>query len=314
MDDIAFSYLVNQEINMFNGKMDNNISQTVKISTVLSDIQSGRWKDEIEWLARETDDDERAYIKGKFPAVTFSGTFHTKRAAINILKYSHVMVVDVDKFTMPFEKTLECLKSCHFIFAAFRSPSGGIKALAYSKMKVEAHKEVFFIGVEEYLRDNFGIKMDPSGKDISRLCFISYDPELYLSPEGKRPFNLQEDAPKTYWEVTNNFQQVITTDYKEYEASHDMDWIMEWAVKWAVEKTGGFVQGSRNNYLFYLSCILNRAGVRKELTLDVLNNRYPSIRKEISGVVNSAYKYNKHEHGTRPIFKRKSSQTTITDL
>lgn len=311
MDDRAYEYLKNQRINIFNGVLDADPKHDTKLITVLDAIRDGKWKTEVEWFRQETDESEREAVKKQFPAVTFSGTFNKKRRADDVKKYTNILVVDLDKkdFPMSFEKMMDCLKSCHFIFAAFESPSGGIKALAYSKLKVTQHKEVFFIGVEEYLRDNYGMKMDPSGKDISRLCFISYDPNLYLSPEGKRPFNLQEDAPKTFWDLTNSFQQVSNIDYSKYEESHNIEWIMQWAKKWARDKTGGFVPGSRNNYIFYLSCILNRAGVHQELTDDLLNKNYPSLgKKEISSAVKSAYTHNKHEFGTRPIMQHNKNQ------
>jgi VirE N-terminal domain len=37
-----------------------------------------------------------------------------------------------------------------------------------------------------YLRERYNLDVDPSGKDVSRLCFLSWDSDLYFNPHAQR--------------------------------------------------------------------------------------------------------------------------------
>src|SRR5207244_10836636 len=50
--------------------------------------------------------------------------------------------------------------------------------------------------VAEYHKHQYGITWDASGKDISRLCYVSYDPNLHSNP-GARPFVVPPFEPPT---------------------------------------------------------------------------------------------------------------------
>lgn len=305
-------YLVNQKISVFYGRKDPVPKHEVPVVKILNAIKNGKWKDLIEWLDQETDEHERAEIKGQFPAVTFSGTF-SHRKVEKIINYTHLLVIDLDKkyIHIPFDEAFKCIIECPFVISAFRSPSGGIKALAYSKIKKERHNDLFFPCIEDYFMRKFGLRLDPSGKDVSRLCFISYDPNLYLSGEGKRPFKPQDDAPEMYKALTDNFVEIRDINYDRFEDSTNMKHVFETAIKWAEKSTGGFKKGSKNNYIYYLACIMNRAGVVERDTLSAILGRYPSLIKQMRNnklsSVDSAYKHHKHEFSIRPILQRKQT-------
>ena len=51
--------------------------------------------------------------------------------------------------------------------------------------------------VEKHVRELTGVQIDQSGKDIGRLCFMSYDPELYHNPHATELEPLPEpEKPK----------------------------------------------------------------------------------------------------------------------
>ena len=305
--------ILDQPINIFNGVLDNDCSHIVKISAVLKAIKDGKWKEEIEWYRQEEDKSERETIKKQFPGVTFSGYFKDRRLDRNLAYYTNIMVIDIDlkDMTMNYNKTMECVQSTPFVFCAFESPSGGIKALAYSNTLADDHK-VYFAGVEEYFLDEFGIVIDTSGKNPGRLCFISYDPNMYTSFEDKRMFELETDAPKTFkTERSRRFEEVREVNYEKYEKVLDARYIKDVAKKW-LEKGPGYHKGNRNNYIFDLSCIFNRAGVPENAAVDIIFQKHNSLgMKEVEVTVKSAYRHNKHEHGSKPITKERDSQTKL---
>lgn len=305
----SFESLISQKISFFLAG-DNPVPESeYTIYKALNQIKNGKWKDEIEWYRQETDEVERDSIKLKFPAFTFSGTFSYRKAS-DIKSYTHVVIVDVDKKDMElsFEKTWKCITDAPFVFAAFESPSGGIKALAYSRIKLEKHRDLLYPCIEDYFMRNFGIKMDPKNKDVSRLCFISWDPNMYLSYESKRPFSPAEDSPEMHKALTDSFKEVVTIDYDKYQESTDVRHVFKKAREWAIKYTGGFHKGRRNNYVYYLSCILNRAGIYEATALDIIGRQYPSFSKtELKTTVHSAYFHHKNEFGIKPVLQYKKT-------
>jgi len=282
--------------------------------SVLEAIRLGRWKEEIEWYRQETDPTERETVKKRFPGVTFSGVFKERRLDRNLIHYNDVMVIDIDKkdMDMSFGQAMECLQMTPFVFCAFESPSYGIKALAYSDMGAENHK-AFFQGVEEYMDDKYGIKVDASGKNPGRLCFISYDPNMYFNTEDRRPFNLESDAPKTFTHEKNKeFTEVKNIDLSQYENSYDVKFIMEVAKKRVVKGVGAYHKGNRNNFVFYMGCIFSDAGIDKQAAIDIIYSHYSSLgTDEVKSTVSSAYRHCVSDFGSRPIMTKKNNQSKM---
>lgn len=62
---------------------------------------------------------------------------------------------------------------CYIIFI---SPSGtGIKVVFKVAGTAAQHKD-YFLSIEQYFLRKYKIAIDPSGKDVNRLCFLSADP------------------------------------------------------------------------------------------------------------------------------------------
>lgn len=308
------SKIISQPINIFNGVLDNDCSNRVTMRAVLRGIRDGQWKDEIEWYRQETDKVERESIKKQFPGVTFSGVFEERRLDRNLIYYTDVLVVDIDKKDMevPFEQVMACVQKTPFIFCAFESPSNGIKALAVSDMGKDKHK-LFFRGVEEYFMDQYGITIDTSGKNPGRLCFISYDPNIYFTDEYS-PFDLESQGPKTFLaEKSRGFSEVVDIDFSKYEEAYDLEYVVKTVRGWIDNgPVGHYRKGNRNNYIFAMSCILSEAGIQKETTMHLIISSFRSLsQEEVETTVTSAYKRTSAEFGTRPILKKKSNQSKL---
>ena len=117
-------------------------------------------------------------FKKTLPIACFGGLF-AKRSKNNLVKASGLMVLDFDDVKNIEEKKNE-LKSYDYIYSVFTSPSGkGIKALARIPIvKNDKEYKNYYRGIQKEIRG-----LDESGKDISRACFFSYDPEVYINEE-----------------------------------------------------------------------------------------------------------------------------------
>jgi hypothetical protein len=69
-------------------------------------------------------------------------------------------------------------------FALFTSPGGnGLKILIRVNSDKEHHLKAFE-QVKFHYEKLLGLEIDRTGKDITRLCFLSYDPEAWINPDS----------------------------------------------------------------------------------------------------------------------------------
>jgi hypothetical protein len=125
-------------------------------------------------------------LKEQLPAVTFCGTFKHQRKANQISNYNKLLILDVDNLDdskIQFQKDL--IENDPHTFCCFLSPSGkGLKFLVKVSTSVEHHKQAF-MAFSKYYLENYQITIDKSGSDCSRLCYMSYDPGIYINIEAK---------------------------------------------------------------------------------------------------------------------------------
>jgi hypothetical protein len=119
-----------------------------------------------------------ALFKGELPAVTFSGTFNSKRESASLKEYSGLIVLDMDKVGEGLKVIKDQLFEDKFVVAIWTSPSGdGLKFLIKTDCNAEDHKKVYANAVQ-YFTKEYNAKIDKSGSDVSRLCYVSSDEDL----------------------------------------------------------------------------------------------------------------------------------------
>lgn len=279
----------------------------VNMLTILKAIHNGTWKEKVEKIRKLKKGDEYDSLKKSLPCATFSGTFFSRNDE-NIKDYTGFITIDIDKELIGLQ--LKNLATCPYIAAVFKSPSGkGRKILFEVMTNGDKHKTEAFPAIEYYFKSELKILIDPSGKNISRLCYVSYDPDMVVNAKY-RIFDVY-----TYIKELNKKHNAAIKAMKSRLISNsDMEGnyekILAVAKNWA-RKHHSFVKGDRNNYLYLLCNIMNRAGVQFETTLMCAHRDYPSMAKEIDAIVNSAYKH-KNEHGICPISKSKGKSEIIS--
>lgn len=63
----------------------------------------------------------------------------------------------------------------------FVSPSGDGLKIVYQIDTGQASHEQFFSAFQTFFRNEFNIEIDEKCKDVSRACFLCYDPECFMS-------------------------------------------------------------------------------------------------------------------------------------
>lgn len=163
-------------VSIFKHAKDPNSERNLSVESFFDGIKNGQWQDEI--LDYRTGKRKKETLH----AVTASGVFK-ERKATSLLKHSGLICIDVDSKDQICEIDIETLKSDQFVYCVHRS-AGGFGFAVYVKIDSERHLDAF-LGLEEYFFVNYSIVVDKSCKDVSRLRFISYDPELVLNEKSK---------------------------------------------------------------------------------------------------------------------------------
>ncbi len=142
--------------------------------------------------------EEYALLKKNLPGITFSGVFHPSRRSDQLASYTGLIIFDIDNLGTDKVVNLKSqLEKDPYVISAWLSPSGaGLKFLIYTSLNRELHKPVFNAALK-YFEEEYGVEVDNSGADISRLCFASYDPAIRVK-EDVKPFTeyLVADAEK----------------------------------------------------------------------------------------------------------------------
>ncbi len=124
----------------------------------------------------------RLFKSSRFDYVTFSGEFDV-RSNTTAKSESGLLCLDFDHVAPLEDLFTSLLKDEYFETALlFRSPSGdGIKWVIELERGELSHSD-YYRAVENYILDQYKIQVDNSGKEISRACFLPYDPNAYINP------------------------------------------------------------------------------------------------------------------------------------
>ena len=280
----------------------NEVTEQKDILKILSDIKTGVYQNAITYLRKSLAVDKKEAAeraKKSLPAFTPSATFNGGRKMEFLINYNGLMVLDIDKLEK--EKMQQCktkISMDNLVFASFVSPSGnGLKIFVKVSTDKEQHKETF-LKLQRYFEELLEVEIDKSGKDITRLCFFSSDPELYLNENAETFFS---NAKKGFKENKQNPK----TENKTSEAAVDNDTIYEHSVRFT-EKKIQFTEGNRNNFVFALANNLNRKGISESMALGYILADYGYDAKEVTTAVQSAYQ-NTAEHNTDKFVPKEKS-------
>jgi hypothetical protein len=138
-----------------------------------------------------------AGAKKQLPAVLWSGTF-TERANEKLVNHSGLLCADLDNLALQLKDVREKLSHSPHVWAMFISPSGdGLKVVFRVPADASQHRGSFR-AVEQHVKELVGVQIDESCKDVARLCFLSYDPEIFHNPDAAEIEPLPEPKKPRY--------------------------------------------------------------------------------------------------------------------
>lgn len=250
------------------------------LDKTLERIRIGKSKDIIEKIRTSTDKAERDALKKKLPCILFAGEF-SERNIKGLIKHSGVMIIDLDNFEN--EKVLksqtDLLKNNKYIYSVFLSPSGnGIKGLVkIPPCSAKEHTKYF----KQFQKEFDYAYFDMANSDVSRVCFESYDSEIYINKECElyNPKLIDEGY------TVNEKVPLLPID--------DEGIIIEKIINFNWGKD--FVDGQRNNFIFDLAGAFCEYGIIQTTAEGYLLNNVcffndKFTEREAITTIKSAYK------------------------
>lgn len=251
------------------------------IHWVVDHIKKGGSKKLVEAIRKEADDDARTALKLKLTCILFSGVFRRRRADA-IVSHSGYICVDFDG-VKDMDALRETLIADPFTHVLFKSPSGnGFKVVVKVPAVIKEHRGRFEALMAHYNRDDFDKKVS----DVCRICFASYDPDIYYDPNSE-----------VFTDQIEHLEYDLTKE-PPLVRLHSDDTTISYLSKWS-ERKYPIAKGQRNTNSHILAAAFNRCGVSKVAAGDFLRGYATEgfSEKEIQGTIDSAYK-NTKEHGT----------------
>lgn len=251
----------------------------ITVDHAIKRIKEGKSRSLIDLIRQEPDKEKRDLVKQKLPSVCFSGTFSERNNA-SLKNHSGLICLDFDNVD-DVQKLKSNLKKDETVYSAFVSPSGtGVKALV--RIPKDNHLASFLALKEKYPN------IDDACKDVARVCYESYDPDIWVNVDAKI-FTKQIEVE------TNNFVRTsrLTDSFQVYERLK----------KWLDNKGEQFYEGNRNNYLCKLASACNRFGIpqieaERLISYDYVNGSTTFKYNEFLSVLNGVFGRYRSQYNT----------------
>lgn len=186
-------------------------NNTADIEEVIFNIKSGKWQDYYFTVSTEPDKEKRSELKMKVPCFTGSGLFGEDRTDKSIVDHSGYIFLDIDNVEN-IDEVKATLSNDKYTYAIFTSISG--RGLCWvMKIDPKKHAEAYD-GIFEYAYNTYLVRLDTSGRNPSRLRFVSFDPNLYHNPDSEK-FKQYVIKPKiknketSYLHVGSQFEKLV---------------------------------------------------------------------------------------------------------
>lgn len=278
-------------VSIYKNIFDTTSRYTISVQDALKRIAEGKSANAVISLRNEENEAKRNAIKSSLPSITFSGKF-SKRTDECMTEHSGFICLDFDKINIP--EYIEKFKNWESTYACWISPSGkGIKVLV--KIADPANHKKHF----DALVNLFPLADEKCG-NLSRVCYESYDPNIFINEEAKVFAGLFTP------QLVKKQQKAVASDYDNYRK----------LVAWLERTNRNFVTGNRNAYIYVLAGAMCRFGFNESDAIEFLLEDYMSDdfnNKEIVKTIQSAYKKNRDNAGSVEFMdgKMKSKDTQL---
>ncbi|KKB55258.1 DUF3987 domain-containing protein [Parabacteroides gordonii] len=279
---------INQDVEctLFRTAFDTLSYTPATLGNYFADVVNGKYKQPVEnvrALVASGRQEEANACKKNLPLLVAGGRMEGGRKREHLVGYSRCVTGDLDHVPGSPAELLCRAKALAYVKAGHISPSGtGLKLFVLVDSDMEHHEQAFAVVSRLLEADLPGVKVDPSGKDPNRGCFVSYDPTAF------------------YKEVAEVVNIPVAPDQTDVFSPSEPRSLSNYIDKF--EMNNPFTDGYRHSYVVRLASALNSAGFSQaEVTAECLY-RYTAPgfgEKEILTTVGDIYRRYRTAHGSK---------------
>lgn len=273
------------ECTFFTSAFNTHSHQAISLDQYIDRVKSGKFLSPISLLradyaaGNKENGDKR---KKKLPLIVAGGVMEGGRKQEFMVRYSQCITIDIDKVAAPAADVLLRAQQLPYVKAGHISASGtGVKLFVLVDSDLPHHLKAFETVRCLLEADLPDIKVDISGKDPNRSCFVSADPAAFYKEEAVVVHVTTEDGFAAEAVVGSRLQHYL----EKFEADNP------------------FTSGNRHSTLVKLASVLNNAGFDEREVTDECQRRYAETdftAKEITSVVADIYARYRSSHATSP--------------
>lgn len=236
----------------------------ITLEEFIAGVRNGRWQlptENYRLIKARRHEKEATRLKSLLPAITVACICNGGHQSENITALTGLIPIDLDHTDQRTEEVFNMVCRLPYVVAAMISVSGmGVKAML--RVQVERQEDYPFLFDEAARRiaHETGHAVDPSGRNINRLCFVSYHPGAYYHPQA---------TPMVIKELGEAVFQKAVKD---------------------VSKKHIYTIGNRNNFIFALMCMLRRRKMDQNEARRWCQRSFELPQEELEVIVKNAYK------------------------
>ena len=261
---------------------------------VIENIKTGFWQHQVDKLNSFEPDSpaQKRYKTESLIGVVWQGRF-TQRNEESLTQHSGMVAVDFDDIPpedMPTYR--QKLTSDPYTHVLFTSPRrNGLKVIVRIPPDPARHK-AHLAALKNHYRSKYYDHFD----DLPRLCFVSYDPDLYHNPDS------------TVWTATDHVPDTrprLSADAPKVpdDTRHAFNAICSWA-----SKTSRYSDGNKHCHLIKIFTACNRYGIPLAEAIDLAWHKFSATR----GTKPVAFP--DYVHRAEHIYTRYASEHAVTQF
>ena len=272
------------------------------LAQIIKEIKGKRHKAavlKIRKLVSIGDQEKADQLKKELVTFTVSGLFEGGPRMVFLKTYNPFVILDINNLDPHSLRFLVFkLKHIDFTKAVFVSPGGrGLKIIVQVDSKMKMHDQACH-QVRDFYERRLSVAIEKNGNNISRLCFMSYDPEAYFNPKST-VYKIAVPRIKKGKSLSKKIMDATSgKSLKVVDKGSDIpvDYPQIFA-NCVIEANAKLVygQGNRSNYIYQLGIISNAAGIPLKVAIAETNKGFDLSESAIEETISSAYNWKPFE-------------------
>lgn len=241
-------------------------NRVVRFAEFVTAIRNGCWRTQVEEYRRLKEQDrstEAECIKKGMPGVVVAGVCDGGHSKANFRQFSGLLMIDIDHHEGDIGELKRQAQSLPWVKAVWTTISGrGIKVVirVNTDTKEEYEKQAYPV-VARAVSRLLEVPVDMQCRDLSRMCYASFDPEVYWTDDCQ-PFPWREELAAEEASAESTETSMESGKNEDSEGAEAPQGLVACFLERFIERHP-FVRYHRHDFLLKLGRAARRAGMNE---------------------------------------------------